>query len=53
MEQPKKRLEMPHVFVVLILVFLFIYLLTFIIPKGNYERVETEGGHPSIVPGST
>lgn len=52
MEQPKKRLEMPHVFVVLILVFLFIYLLTFIIPKGNYERVETEGGHPSIVPGS-
>ena len=35
MEQPKKRLEMPHVFVVLILVFLFIYLLTFIIPKAT------------------
>src|SRR5690625_119655 len=48
----QKKFEMPHVFVVLMSVFLVIYFLTFLIPKGEYDRVETEAGHMSIVSGS-
>src|SRR5699024_2487143 len=48
----QKKFEMPHVFVVLMSVLLVIYFLTFLIPNGEYDRVDTEAGHMSIVSGS-
>src|SRR5699024_1021591 len=48
----QKKFEMPHVFVVLMSVFLVIYFLTFLIPKGEYDRGEPAAGHMSIVSAS-
>ena len=36
----KKGFRMPHVFIILLLIMLFVVVLSYIIPSGSYERIE-------------
>ena len=35
----KKGFRMPHVFIILLLIMLFVVVLSYIIPSGSYERI--------------
>ena len=39
-EKNKKTFKMPHTFVIMMVIILFATLLTWIIPAGQYVRVE-------------
>ena len=41
---------MPHVFVILLLIMLFVVALSYIVPSGSYTRVEGANGMMVIVP---
>lgn len=51
-EQKKgaKCFQMPHVFVILLLIMLFVVALSYIVPSGSYTRVEGANGMMVIVP---
>lgn len=42
--QEKKKFEVPHVYIILLGVILFFSVLTYIIPAGEYARVENASG---------
>lgn len=53
--EEKKKLKVPHVYVLLIAIILVCSALTYIIPAGNYEMmtIETESGTRDVVDPST
>lgn len=46
----KKGFQMPHVFIILLIIMLFIVVLSYIIPSGMYERIEDSAGITVINP---
>ena len=38
--------RMPHVFIILLLIMLFVVVLSYIIPSGTYERFENAAVRP-------
>ncbi len=46
----KKGFRMPHVFIILLLIMLFVVVLSYIIPSGSYERIEDSAGITVINP---
>lgn len=46
----KKKFHMPHVFIILLVIMLFVVLLSYMIPSGSYERVEDSSGITVIDP---
>lgn len=52
-EKNKKTFKMPHTFVIMMVIILFATLLTWIIPAGQYVRVEnaarSKGSRPEPV----
>ena len=37
--EKKRAFHMPHVFIILLLIMLFIVILSYVIPSGSYERI--------------
>ncbi|MEL7649606.1 MAG: TIGR00366 family protein [Sedimentibacter sp.] len=51
--QKKRKFEMPHAYVILLIIIVFCTLLTWVLPAGTFERVENaELGRELVVPGS-
>nr|WP_294494819.1 YfcC family protein [uncultured Mediterraneibacter sp.] len=48
--QKQKGFHMPHVFIILLVIMLFVVLLSYIIPSGSYERFEDASGITVIDP---
>lgn len=46
----KKGFHMPHVFIILLVIMLFVVLLSYMIPSGLYERIEDSSGITVIDP---
>lgn len=46
----ERQFQMPHVFVILLLIMLFIVALSYLIPSGSYTRVEGSSGMMVVVP---
>ncbi|HJC33811.1 MAG TPA: TIGR00366 family protein [Candidatus Mediterraneibacter faecipullorum] len=46
----KKGFHMPHVFIILLVIMLFVVLLSYMIPSGSYERIEDSSGITVIDP---
>lgn len=46
----KKGFHMPHVFIILLVIMLFVVLLSYVIPSGSYERIEDSSGITVINP---
>ena len=46
----KKDFHMPHVFIILLVIMLFVVLLSYVIPSGSYERIEDSSGITVINP---
>lgn len=51
-DKEKKKWEMPHIFVILLALIVLFTLLSYIIPAGNFVRVEGPGGIQLVSPGS-
>lgn len=53
MEEKKKRLKVPHVLVIFVIIMLIISLLTYILPAGEYDRAVDEAtGRTLVTPNS-
>jgi len=48
----KKKWELPHVYFMLFMLILFFSILTYIVPAGEYTRVEGPGGRMMVDPAS-
>ena len=48
--QKQKGFHMPHVFIILLIIMLFVVILSYIIPSGLYERIEDSSGITVIGP---
>ncbi len=48
-ETKKSGFHMPHVFIILLLIMLFVVILSYVIPSGNYERITDEATGISVV----
>ena len=48
-----KGFHMPHVFIILLLIMLFVVVLSYIIPSGSYERITDEASGISVVDPNT
>ena len=46
----QKGFHMPHVFIILLVIMLFVVLLSYMIPSGSYERIEDSSGITVIDP---
>lgn len=46
----KKGFHMPHVFIILLVIMLFVVLLSYMIPSGSYERIGDSSGITVINP---
>lgn len=46
----KKDFHMPHVFIILLVIMLFVVLLSYLIPSGSYERIEDAAGFTVVDP---
>ncbi len=46
----KKGFHMPHVFIILLVIMLFVVFLSYMIPSGSYERIEDSSGITVIDP---
>ena len=46
----QKGFHMPHVFIILLVIMLFVVLLSYLIPSGAYERIEDSSGITVINP---
>ena len=42
--------QMPHVFIILLIIMLFVVVLSYIVPSGSYERLTNEAGISVIDP---
>lgn len=45
----KKRFEMPHIFVILAIIMLIVWVISFVIPSGNFEMVTDPNSGRQIV----
>lgn len=45
-----REFHMPHVFIILLLIMLFVVLLSYLIPSGTYDRIEDAAGITVIDP---
>ena len=48
-ETKKSGFHMPHVFIILLLIMLFVVILSYAIPSGNYERITDEATGIAVV----
>lgn len=48
----KKRLQMPHTYIILFLIVLAVSLLTYVIPAGEFQREADASGRMLIIPGT-
>ena len=48
----KKKFHLPHIFIILFFIVLLCAILTWIIPAGEFDRVENESGRMVVVPGT-
>ena len=48
----KKKMEIPHSLVIIVVVMFLATLLTYIIPAGSYARVESASGQTMVDPAS-
>ena len=46
----KRGFHMPHVFIILLLIMLFVVILSYLIPSGNYERITDSAGITVVDP---
>ena len=46
----KKGFKMPHVFVIMFVIMIFVTFLTYVIPSGEFARITTEGGTSMVDP---
>lgn len=44
MKKQKREFKMPHSYVIIIMLLIFVSILTYVIPAGEYDRFETETG---------
>lgn len=52
-QSTKKQFKMPHVYAILLILMLFVTLMAYVVPSGQFERVIDEATkRPVIVPGS-
>lgn len=49
-QKPKKKIKVPHVYVILMTIVAICALLTYIVPAGEYARVEGPGGRMIVDP---
>ena len=45
----KRAFQMPHVFIILLLIMLFIVILSYAIPSGSYERIVDSATGLSVI----
>lgn len=51
MNQNKKQgFQMPHVFIILLMIMLFVVILSYLVPSGSYERIQDASGITVIDP---
>ena len=48
----KRKFKVPHTLVILFSMVILAQILTYVIPAGSFDRVETESGRMQVVPGS-
>jgi uncharacterized ion transporter superfamily protein YfcC len=48
----KRKFKVPHTLVILFSMVVLAQILTYVIPAGSFDRVETESGRMQVVPGS-
>ncbi|MGN1414609.1 MAG: YfcC family protein [Anaerovoracaceae bacterium] len=48
----KKKFHLPHIFIILFFIVLLCAILTWIIPAGEFDRIENESGRMVVVPGT-
>ncbi|MFP6836461.1 MAG: TIGR00366 family protein [Pseudomonadales bacterium] len=48
----KRKFKVPHTLVILFSMVILAQMLTYVIPAGSFDRVETESGRMQVVPGS-
>ena len=51
-ETGKSKFKMPHIYVILFLFGLVAAISTYLIPAGEFDRVEIEGGRTAVDPES-
>ncbi|NLJ58060.1 MAG: hypothetical protein GX339_04345, partial [Tissierellia bacterium] len=51
MDTKKKRFKIPHTYVLLFMMIILVAILTYVIPAGQYEKmeIETEAGTRTVV----
>lgn len=52
MEEKKKKFKVPHTYVLLFVLIIIMALLTYVIPAGQYQKVEGPGGRMVVDPNS-
>ena len=48
----KRQFKVPHTLVILFSMVILAQILTYVVPAGSFDRVETESGRMQVVPGS-
>jgi uncharacterized ion transporter superfamily protein YfcC len=48
----KRKFKVPHTLVILFTMVILAQILTYVIPAGSFDRVETADGRLQVVPGS-
>lgn len=51
-KKKRKKMAIPHIFIILLAIMAVMAVLTYIIPAGEYDRVESEDGRMLVVPDS-
>ncbi|MGM8363907.1 YfcC family protein [Virgibacillus sp. W0181] len=51
-EQNKKRFKVPHVYVIIFALIVLAAVATYVVPAGEYDRVENEDGRTIVVEGT-
>jgi uncharacterized ion transporter superfamily protein YfcC len=45
----KKNFKLPHVFVIMLILMIFVSILTYVVPSGQYDRVQSSGSSVAVV----
>jgi len=48
----KRKFKVPHTLVILFSMVILAQMLTYVVPAGSFDRVETESGRMQVIPGS-
>ncbi|MDL2274281.1 TIGR00366 family protein [Oscillospiraceae bacterium OttesenSCG-928-G22] len=49
LQKKKRAFKLPHVFVIMLLLMLFVSILTYVVPSGTYTRVESDTSPIAVV----